>query len=71
MKHTARMDALIDLALRALLLLVSTAFGAGALCLLLALYGAGSDWPAPVSALLAALWAGLWTWSIVGAVRNR
>lgn len=64
------MDALVDLALRALLLVASTPFGAGLLCLLLALYGAGSDWPAPLPALFGAAWAALWVWSTVRLVRG-
>ncbi|MDB5045700.1 MAG: hypothetical protein JWQ08_1750 [Deinococcus sp.] len=55
------MDALIELTFRALAAVLLNRFGLGLLLVLLALYAAGSGWPAWLAGLSAAL--GLLVWA--------
>ena len=64
------MDPLIDLALRAGLLLLLSPTLLGAACALTALYGVGSGWPDWIPAALGALTLGLWSFSVWRMVRR-
>lgn len=63
------MDALIEVCIRVFGYVLLNFFGVGLVCLLTALYGAGSGWPGFANGALALAWAACWFVSVRGRVR--
>lgn len=63
------MDALIELCIQVFGYVLFNFFGVGLACLLVAMYGAGSDWPGVVNAALLIGTAVCWFVSARGRVR--